>query len=355
MLMLQRSAGNRAIGELLAREHRQEGYEREADRAGDAVLRASPATGPAVDGPGSRSPAPDRASGGEPLDRETRLFFEQRFGHPLGHVRIHRGRRAAESAGALGAEAYTVGRDITLGGGHETGREGRKVLAHELAHVLQQTRSGGKTTPHSIASSLSRAPAGSIQPKLVATGDTVAFAALANSVIAVQQEVVIAKTGEVSLRATNVQGPPTRAAHELVSVLNTIINDKKTTSVKFASGAQNVTVGSYLLSTIDLTDIAAFGSPTGRGLNAGTALAHELHEQYRKQVHSESFPVSHTSALAVEARAAGATITPGNIRQVSATVTEIQDIYTFPDGTKEEVTIELTNGNVTNVTRRKLP
>lgn len=63
-----------------------------------------------------------------------------RYRHDLSRVRIHTDRRAAESARALGARAYTIGSDIYFGAGeYRPGtREGRRLIAHELAHVAQQ-------------------------------------------------------------------------------------------------------------------------------------------------------------------------------------------------------------------------
>ncbi|HEX7318188.1 MAG TPA: DUF4157 domain-containing protein [Pyrinomonadaceae bacterium] len=77
---------------------------------------------------------------GRPLDVETRAFMEPRFGHDFGRVRVHTDGRAAESARAVGAHAYTVGRDVVFGAGqYRPGTaEGRKLLAHELTHVVQQ-------------------------------------------------------------------------------------------------------------------------------------------------------------------------------------------------------------------------
>jgi Domain of unknown function (DUF4157)/A nuclease family of the HNH/ENDO VII superfamily with conserved AHH len=82
-------------------------------------------------------------AGGSPLDRETRGFFEPRLGYDLGSVRIHTDSTAAESARALDAKAYTVGTNIVFGSGeYRPDREsGKHLLAHELAHVAQQ--SGG--------------------------------------------------------------------------------------------------------------------------------------------------------------------------------------------------------------------
>jgi outer membrane protein OmpA-like peptidoglycan-associated protein len=79
-------------------------------------------------------------SPGQPLDAATRTFMEPRFGHNFSGVRVHVDTKAAESARAVNALAYTVGRDVVFGEGqHEpTTNEGRKLMAHELAHTIQQ-------------------------------------------------------------------------------------------------------------------------------------------------------------------------------------------------------------------------
>lgn len=77
---------------------------------------------------------------GQPLDPATRAFMESRFGHDFSGVRVHTDAKAAESARAVNALAYTVGWDVVFGAGQfapETG-EGRRLLAHELTHVAQQ-------------------------------------------------------------------------------------------------------------------------------------------------------------------------------------------------------------------------
>jgi hypothetical protein len=79
-------------------------------------------------------------SPGEPLDRSTRQFFEPRFGYDFSRVRIHNDTRAAESAAATGSLAYTVGDEIVFAKDAYTPNQngGRRRLAHELAHTIQQ-------------------------------------------------------------------------------------------------------------------------------------------------------------------------------------------------------------------------
>jgi Domain of unknown function (DUF4157) len=83
-------------------------------------------------------------SAGEPLDKDTRAFMEPRFGHDFSQVRIHTDANAAESARAVHALAYTVDNHIALGKDqHAPGTTaGRLLLAHELAHVIQQSAGG---------------------------------------------------------------------------------------------------------------------------------------------------------------------------------------------------------------------
>ena len=83
-------------------------------------------------------------SPGRPLDAATRAFFEPRFGHNFGNVRVHADERAAESARAVHASAYTVGNDLVFAAGRydPATATGHRLLAHELTHVVQQGQGG---------------------------------------------------------------------------------------------------------------------------------------------------------------------------------------------------------------------
>lgn len=80
------------------------------------------------------------AGSGQPLDAGARSYFEPRFGVGFGDVRVHTDARAAASAREVDAAAYTVGRDIVFDSGMYTpgSSSGRELIAHELAHVVQQ-------------------------------------------------------------------------------------------------------------------------------------------------------------------------------------------------------------------------
>jgi hypothetical protein len=136
-------------------------FEREADQIADRMMRmpmvaAAPTQQPRATETGNplqRKPASAASqteappivhevlrSPGQPLDRSTRDFFEQRFSRDFSGVRIHTDSRAARSALAVNALAYTVGRHISFGQGLYNPRttSGAALLAHELTHVVQQ-------------------------------------------------------------------------------------------------------------------------------------------------------------------------------------------------------------------------
>lgn len=101
----------------------------------DRVSRRSPAAAPTALRDGLRG-------GGRPLDPATRSFMESGFGSDLGLVRVHDNPDAARSAAAIGARAYAFGNDLVFGAGQyaPSTSAGRRLLAHEIAHVLQHER-----------------------------------------------------------------------------------------------------------------------------------------------------------------------------------------------------------------------
>jgi len=78
---------------------------------------------------------------GQPLSASERAFFEPRFGADFDDVRVHSDTRAAHVARSVNARAFTLGRNVVFGAGQYAPgmRTGRQLLAHELAHVLQQS------------------------------------------------------------------------------------------------------------------------------------------------------------------------------------------------------------------------
>jgi outer membrane protein OmpA-like peptidoglycan-associated protein len=101
----------------------------------------------------------------QPLDAFSLAYFEPRFGHDFSRVRVHTGAAAERSAQDVNAHAYAVGRHIVFSAGRFAPRteEGRRLIAHELAHVVQQGGSGRTGLP---ARSGSRATVtGEVQPR----------------------------------------------------------------------------------------------------------------------------------------------------------------------------------------------
>jgi hypothetical protein len=183
LLSLQRLAGNRAFGLQAKLTISQPGdpYELEADRVADQVMRMPEPTvqrscecGGTCDeckeeeeshvhrapDPGVSAAAvagaavPDSVAGvlrapGEPLDGLTRNYLQPRLGADLSTVRVHRDQGAAASARDVQALAYTVGNHVVFGSGQYAPgtTAGRRLIAHELVHTLQQ----GATAPPMIA------------------------------------------------------------------------------------------------------------------------------------------------------------------------------------------------------------
>ncbi len=135
-------------------------YEQEADRVADQVL-AAPVHHSAV----GAKPCIQRFSGssngearaahvsvdralagpGRPLEPALRQEMEQRFGYDFSRVRLHSGPAAGQSAREVNALAYTAGRNIVFAAGKFAPgtQEGRRLLAHELTHVVQQSAAEG--------------------------------------------------------------------------------------------------------------------------------------------------------------------------------------------------------------------
>jgi Domain of unknown function (DUF4157) len=82
-------------------------------------------------------------SPGQPLDAATRAYFESHIRHDFSQVRVHADTQAAAAAESVRAHAFTVGQNVVFGAGRfaPASNDGRKLLAHELTHVVQQARS----------------------------------------------------------------------------------------------------------------------------------------------------------------------------------------------------------------------
>ena len=135
-------------------------YEREADQvAQDMMGNASQPTPKEPPRGDSRVPAESELSqGGEPLPAPVARFYEPRFGRSFSSVRIHSGDAAAQYNEAVNAYAFTYGNHIWLGAG--LGRQPSHILAHELAHVVQQTQPPALPSSPGLAAGLASATPG---------------------------------------------------------------------------------------------------------------------------------------------------------------------------------------------------
>jgi hypothetical protein len=84
--------------------------------------------------------------GGQPLSESVKIYFEPRFGHDFSHVRIHTDNKANELAKLINAKAFTTGKDVVFGAGQYSFNTstGKRLLAHELTHVVQQNKESSK-------------------------------------------------------------------------------------------------------------------------------------------------------------------------------------------------------------------
>ena len=159
--------------------------EQEADRVADQVLatpvrpavsgavpRIQRFTGQTTGDEGTVPASVDRvlASSGRPLDSALQQDMEQRFGHDFSRVRVHSGPAAEQSARDVNAHAYTVGQNIVFGTGQlsPATHEGRRFLAHELTHVVQQSVASRQVVARQ-SEQVSGAPPVQVKPRSLTT------------------------------------------------------------------------------------------------------------------------------------------------------------------------------------------
>ena len=146
LLHLQRAAGNAAVARVLEQERHTHGAGCGHEEPQPQAARQAPAQQPAVQPSAVRQFEVQRSavhavlrSAGRPLDDALREEMEARFGggQRFGDVRVHTGTEADRSAAEIGAQAYTSGRHVVLG---KEAVGDKRVIAHELTHVVQQSR-----------------------------------------------------------------------------------------------------------------------------------------------------------------------------------------------------------------------
>lgn len=135
-----------------------ESLQRQPVRKEDIVqLKAAAHSSPAPCAPAAAAAA---AFGGQSLSHSERTYFEPRFGRDLSHVRLHTDASAARAAAGINALAYTLRNHIVFASGQYAPRtlEGRRLIAHELTHTLQQD--SGQTLRRTCPTDPTQIPAG---------------------------------------------------------------------------------------------------------------------------------------------------------------------------------------------------
>jgi Domain of unknown function (DUF4157) len=187
--------------------------EREAQTTADQVMREAAPVLPAPGSVASVSEPPSGVvpAGGRELDAATRAFMEPRFGFDFSRVRVHDGPAGAQSARELSARAYTAGHHLVFGAGEyaPATHEGRRLIAHELAHVVQQA-GAGPAIQRDVKKEETKDPkqaATTSQDLAVVFGDDVGLSTMA-SVLAKDVPVVIVRTpDDLAKQLKSIKGP----------------------------------------------------------------------------------------------------------------------------------------------------
>ena len=218
-------------------------YEREADAVADRVMRMTQPTtlgtapvaiqrkceacedeekkkeiqtkrAPSALGTGAldtRAAVSATAHGGQALPSGLRAYFEPRFGVDFARVRIHTDGAAANAARSVQARAYTLGRDVVFGAGEyaPASAEGRRLIAHELAHVVQQgaarAKAGAPVKPERASDGAESSVVGADSQSIPHSTDT---AAVVRPQLADPQAEIQRKEDVEDFRVTQLQDKP---------------------------------------------------------------------------------------------------------------------------------------------------
>jgi hypothetical protein len=283
------SCGRNQIQTKLAISQPGDAHEREADHVADAVINGQsgvPATigsiasiptarvqrHASLDARANETATDAISSSGQSLDSETRGFMESRFGVDFSHVRVHTDAKSAESASAVNARAYTVGRDVVFGNGRYAPQtsEGRRLLAHELTHVVQQS-GPGRVAP----GTLQRAPDGPL-PVVVVSGPA-AMPKIAEDAA----EKNIRTAGAKAEKAGLLRFVPTSGYDDFVKNAHKILKGNECASKVLINGHGGSDVNSAWMTMGSSTDPKRGWGTTDIGNNAGTLIGDDVFKNFK--------------------------------------------------------------------------
>lgn len=271
-------------------------------------------------------------SSGQPLDPATRAFMELRFGYDFSQVRVHSGIAAEQSAQDLNAYAYTLGHDLVFGAGQFAPgtHEGRRLIAHELTHVVQQSYIG---------------PA--LQPKLKFTGkaaDVSRVITLLNNGLQ-NYSVSADKSGNVDIKKNVSKQKINPQQQSLATRLTIIINDPKTVTISVSAGSKTLG-GTFKRGDIDIADLETYGV---------SGLIHEIWEQYQGQVKGldvgSETTGAHAEGIKAESEVTGAKRGAQKIisytKNPDKTIDAVIEIpFTYPDGKVKIMVMTVKKSNI---------
>jgi hypothetical protein len=226
--------------------------------------------------------APRRAPG-RPLDDATRGFMEGRFGHDFGRVRVHTDARASAAAAAVNARAFTVGDEVSFADGEysPSSPDGRRLLAHELTHVVQQRHA---STPGQIMrkppTSEPKWPSGGVQ---VIGPDSAALVSILSTCTGVP--VSLDKKGMLVVGKSPAKGAKGGSAAAIEALRQQAENKTFGIIIDTDPAAEAVEVGAFShefpgYQSIDVANVKVMAAAKGAsgGLDACSAVLHEISE-----------------------------------------------------------------------------
>ncbi len=228
-------------------------------------------------------------SPGQQMNPDNRAFMETRFGRDFSNVRVHADAEATQSARSLDAQAYTVGRHIVFDSRHYTPgtAQGRRLLAHELAHTIQQGETSVLPREHlQIGSPTSAAEQEAESTARQVVNDTPPRRSFAHTGAAIQRQAAAGKTekkpekteaGEVILKGLKTVAKQAKDNNPKVKklVIDPLKTQLKSKWNQLGTGDKAVAIG-FGAGTVGMTAGALLSDPKGRKLLEGVNLAAPL-------------------------------------------------------------------------------